>query len=78
MFSEVFAVDSIFIHETWSRRRESNPPKSAWEADAIPIGDACIFNCILLYHIYSKKKSGIACLIRKILATNILKAVART
>ena len=25
----------------WSRRRESNPPKSAWEADAIPIGDAC-------------------------------------
>ncbi len=25
----------------WSRRRESDPPKSAWEADAIPIGDAC-------------------------------------
>ncbi len=26
----------------WSRRRESDPPKSAWEADAIPIGDACV------------------------------------
>ncbi len=26
----------------WSRKRESNPPKSAWEADAIPIGDSCI------------------------------------
>ena len=25
----------------WSRRRESDPPKSAWEADAIPLGDAC-------------------------------------
>ena len=60
VFSEVFAVDSIFIHETWSRRRESNPPKSAWEADAIPIGDACIFFTYLLYHNNKKKKSGLS------------------
>ena len=60
MFSEVFAVDSIFIHETWSRRRESNPPKSAWEADAIPIGDTCIFTAKLIYHNLQKKKSIIA------------------
>ena len=25
----------------WSRKRESNPPESAWEADAIPLGDSC-------------------------------------
>ena len=31
----------------WSRKRESNPPGSAWEADAIPLGDSCIFGCIL-------------------------------
>ena len=30
----------------WSRKRESNPPGSAWEADAIPLGDSCIFGCI--------------------------------
>ena len=29
----------------WSRKRESNPPGSAWEADAIPLGDSCIFGC---------------------------------
>ena len=29
----------------WSRRRESNPPESAWEADAIPLGDACKSRC---------------------------------
>ena len=34
-------------NKKWSRRRESNPPKSAWEADAIPIGDACIFPFII-------------------------------
>ena len=31
----------------WSRKRESNPPGSAWEADAIPLGDSCIFCCIV-------------------------------
>ena len=25
---------------SWSARRESNPPESAWEADAIPLGDS--------------------------------------
>ena len=25
MFSEVFAVDSIFIHERWRREGDSNP-----------------------------------------------------
>ena len=29
----------------WSRKRESNPPGSAWEADAIPLGDSCIWIC---------------------------------
>lgn len=27
----------------WSGRRESNPRKSAWEADAIPLGDSRIY-----------------------------------
>ena len=27
----------------WSRKRESNPPGSAWEADAIPLGDTCVY-----------------------------------
>ena len=31
----------------WSRRRESDPPKSAWEADAIPLGDACMNTIII-------------------------------
>ena len=33
---------SLFL---WSRKRESNPPGSAWEADAIPLGDSCIWIC---------------------------------
>ena len=31
----------------WSRKRESNPPESAWEADAIPLGDSCNVSLII-------------------------------
>ena len=30
----------------WSRRRESNSPEAAWEAAAIPLGDACFWVCL--------------------------------
>ena len=37
----------------WSERRESNPRESAWEADAIPLGDSRKFSFVqyLLYYI---------------------------
>ncbi len=31
MFSEVFAVDSIFIHETWWTGVDSNHRKRSWQ-----------------------------------------------
>ena len=40
-------------HLFWSERRESNPRESAWEADAIPLGDSRKFSFVqyLLYYI---------------------------
>ena len=43
-------------HLFWSRKRESNPPKSAWEADAIPIGDTCVFGKFNITQINKKEK----------------------
>ena len=34
----------------WSERRESNPRESAWEADAIPLGDSRIFPATVIYY----------------------------
>ena len=46
--------DSSFARAfLWSKRRESNPRESAWEADAIPLGDSCI--AYLLYNISLEK-----------------------
>ena len=34
----------------WSERRESNPRESAWEADAIPLGDSRISPATVIYY----------------------------
>lgn len=42
VLSKKIRKNGHFCPFLWSRKRESNPPESAWEADAIPLGDSCI------------------------------------
>ena len=38
----------------WSRRRESNSPGTAWEAAAIPLGDACTWKSVIIIFLFWK------------------------